>query len=337
MTEIPDPLSPEALAGLVATALVRHGAGDAQAAAVGRTVAAAERDGAESHGLFRLPGYVASLRSGKVDGAADPELTSPAPAVLAVDARLGFAPLALELGIPALVERARETGIAALAVRNCFHFAALWPEVEAIAERGLVGLAMTAATPMVAPAGGAKPFFGTNPLAFAFPRADGSVMAFDQASAAMARGDIMIAARDGAAVPEGVGIDPQGRPTTDPAAILAGAQLPFGGYKGASIALMIELLAGAVAGDLFSIEAGAVDNGDGGPPRGGELVIALDPDRFGHGTAWRGGSEAFLEQLLAIEGTRLPGSRRNVRRAQALTQGITLSPVNRAALTDLLA
>ncbi|MEM6421650.1 MAG: Ldh family oxidoreductase [Pseudomonadota bacterium] len=324
-----------AIERLVALALTRHGAADAQAAAVARVVAAAERDGAESHGLFRLPGYVASLKSGKVDGRATPVLQQTAPGVLSVDAACGFAPLALEVGLPALAAMAHDTGIAALAVRNCFHFAALWPEVETLAQDDLVGLAVTAATPMVAPAGAGVPFFGTNPMAFAFPREGAPPVVIDQASAAMARGDIMLAARDGRTVPEGVGLGPDGAPTTDPGAILAGAQLAFGGYKGASIALMVELLAGAVAGDLFSPEAGAIDNGDGGPPRGGELVIAIDPDRFGHGRDWRQRSSAFLEALLKLEGTRLPGSRRHGNRARSEEEGVILSDANRTALASL--
>ncbi|MEL6766318.1 MAG: Ldh family oxidoreductase [Pseudomonadota bacterium] len=317
---------------LVRRALEKHGASAAQAAAVARIVTAAERDGSESHGLFRVPGYVASLRSGKVDGSATPSLSQTAPGVVAVDAARGFAPLALELGLPALVDRARETGIAALAIRQCFHFAALWPEVERIAEAGLVGLAVTAATPMVAPAGGTRPFFGTNPIAFAFPRVGAPPLAFDMATAAMARGDIMLHARDGEALPPGVGIGPDGEPSTDPDAVLAGAQLPFGGYKGAAISLMVELLAGAVAGDLFSFEAGAKGPKDGGPPEGGELLIAIDPGRFGHGDGWQARAEGFFSALTAIEGTRLPGARRHANRSARGSQG---APVPTALLAEV--
>ncbi|MEL7171491.1 MAG: Ldh family oxidoreductase [Pseudomonadota bacterium] len=322
----------EEVDALVRRALERHGASSAQAAAVARIVTSAERDGSESHGLFRVPGYVASLRSGKVDGTATPTLAHPAPAVVVVDAARGFAPLALELGLPALVDRAREMGIAALAIRHCFHFAALWPEVEQIAEAGLVGLAVTAATPMVAPAGGTKPFYGTNPLAFAFPRMDGPPLAFDMATAAMARGDIMLHARDGEPLPPGVGIGPDGAPSTDPDAVLAGAQLPFGGYKGAAIALMVELLAGAVAGDLFSYEAGAKGPKDGGPPEGGEFLIAIEPSRFGHGDGWQARAESFFSALADIEGTRLPGARRHGNRGDRHAAG---APIPASLLAEV--
>ncbi|MEM9761112.1 MAG: Ldh family oxidoreductase [Pseudomonadota bacterium] len=322
----------EEVDALVRRALEKHGASTEQAAAVARIVTAAERDGSESHGLFRVPGYVASLRSGKVNGSATPTLSHPASAVVVVDAARGFAPLALELGLPALVDRAREMGIAALAIRHCFHFAALWPEVELVAEAGLVGIAVTAATPMVAPAGGTKPFYGTNPLAFAFPRTDGPPLAFDMATAAMARGDIMLHARDGAPLPPGVGIGPDGAPSTDPKTVLEGAQLPFGGYKGAAIALMVELLAGAVAGDLFSFEAGAKGPKDGGPPEGGEFLIAIDPGRFGHGDGWKARAEGFFSALAAIEGTRLPGARRHGNRSERSAAG---APIPVALLAEV--
>lgn len=147
-------------------------------------------------------------------------------------------------------------------------------------------------------------------------------MAFDMATAAMARGDIMIHARDGKLLPPGVGLGPDGKASTDPEAVLAGAQLPFGGYKGALLAMMVELLAGAVAGDLFSYEAGKKGPEDGGPPEGGELLLAIDPGAFGHGTAWQARSEAFFAALAAIEGTRLPGDRRHANRSSAAETGV---------------
>ena len=224
--------------------LKKHGCDDANAEAVADNMTGAERDHATSHGVFRLPGHVTSLGNGKVNGKAAPSLSRPSPGAVRVDGDGGFAPLAFRLGKDALVEAARENGIAVLAIVNTFHFAALWPETSALAEEGLVALAVTSSPPYVAAAGGKRPFFGTNPMSFAWPRKDGPPMAFDQAAAAMARGEIMIHARDGHEVPDGVGIDAGGNPTRDPEAILKGAQLTFGGYKGSAIALMIDLLAG---------------------------------------------------------------------------------------------
>jgi delta1-piperideine-2-carboxylate reductase len=152
----------------------------------------------------------------------------------------------------------------------------------------------------------------------------------------MARGDVMIHARDGMPLAEGVGLDAEGRPATDPAEVLKGAQLPFGGYKGSSIALMIELLVGALIGDLFSYESGERDNGDGGPPAGGELILALDPDRFGDRDGWRDHTEAFFARLLQQPGVRLPGDRRRRMRETTARAGITIPAPLAAEIKRLL-
>jgi delta1-piperideine-2-carboxylate reductase len=304
-----------------------HGVSEDHSRAIADTITAAERDDCKAHGLFRLPGYVSSVRSGKVTPDAVPEVRDLAPAIVQVDGQNGFAPLALQIGRAPLIEKARRHGIAALAVTQIYHFAALWPEVEALAEQGLVAFAFTAAMSYVAPAGGRKPLYGTNPMAFAWPRAEHPPLVFDQASSASARGEIQLHLRDGTAIPEGWGIDPEGHPTTDPAAALAGAQLPFGGYKGAAIALMIELLAGALIGEVFSFQASARDNHDGGPPVGGEFMIAIDPTRcVAHGDRQRqlAHAEQLFTRILAQEGTRLPSDRRYAARQRTPTEGITI-------------
>lgn len=308
---------------LAVEVLTRHGCDDANAAAIADTITAAERDRAHSHGLFRLPGYVTSLRNGKANGRAAPTAERIAPTVVRVDGDGGYAPLAQKLGLPLLFETAREQGMAALAIVRTIHFAALWPETEAVAGQGLAALALTSSPPYVAAPGGRTPFFGTNPMSFAWPRAGRPPMVFDQASAAMARGEIMMAARDGRRVPDGAGLDAEGRPTNDPEAILAGAQLPFGGYKGGAIALMIDLLAGPLIGEVTSIEAGDGDNGDGTAALGGEIVLALDPARFGADDAEARGERLFA-RMLEQEGVRLPGDRRLKARAETPAGGIEI-------------
>jgi LDH2 family malate/lactate/ureidoglycolate dehydrogenase len=277
--------------------------------------------------LFRLPGYVSSVRSGKVAPDAVPEVRELAPAVLQVDGHHGFAPLALQVGREPLAAKAREYGIAALGVTNIYHFAALWPEVTALAEMGLVAFAFTSTSSFVAPYGGVKPIYGTNPMAFAWPREGRPPLVFDQSSSASARGEIQIHQRDGKPLPAGWAIDAEGHPTTDPAAALAGAQLTFGGHKGAAIALMIELLAGALIGDVFSFEATAIDRPDGGPAIGGELMIAIDPARciaHGHRQAQLAHAETLFAKILEQEGTRLPADRRYRARLHTPSEGVTI-------------
>lgn len=306
-------LSLQEIEDLARATLEKNGCDERNTAALTRTIVTAERDGSVSHGLFRLPGYVASLKSGKVNGNADPKVTRKTPAIISVHGDNGYAPLALEAGIPALAEAAKEIGVAVMAATHVHHFAALWPETEALAEQGLIGMACVCYKPMVAPAGGTKALFGTNPIAFAWPRPGKDPMVYDMATAAMAMGEIQVAARDGHSVPLGTGLGPDGEPTTDPAEIEKGVLLPFGGYKGSAIAMMVELLAAGAVGEQFSFEAGETDTPDGGPPRGGEFLLAMNPELMA-GPGWAEHCEGFFEKYLAMDGARLPGARRHKNR-----------------------
>ena len=322
---------------LVEDCLQANGCNAENAAAVGRTIAAAERDGCASHGLFRMAGYIASLRSGKVNGQAQPTVTRLSSSVVKVDGDHGYAPLALEMGRQALIEAARENGIAAMALVNVHHFAALWVEVEPIAEAGCCAMAFTTYKPAVVPAGAKQPLFGTNPMCFGWPRGDQPPMVFDQASASMARGEVMIAARDGHDVPLGTGVDADGNPTTEPQKIIdGGALLPFGGHKGSTIAMMIELLVAGLTGMDFSFEAQKNDNNDGGPPNGGEFMLAIDPNRFGDADNWLQHSESFLERLTGMEGAHMPGNRRYANRAKSAAEGIAVSDTLLAGCKEFL-
>lgn len=323
---------------LAVETLRAHGCSDAQAHAIAETVTAAERDGAKSHGLWRIPFYVKAIRGSGAVPDAEPALSELAPGVVAIDGQYGFAPLALQMGAEPLAERARTQGIAALAVRHVFHIAALWPEVERLAEQGLVAIAMTGAINYVAPAGGSEPLYGTNPMAFAWPREGRPPLVFDQASAASARGEIQLHLRAGKPIPEGWAVGPDGQPTTDPETALAGAQLPFGGHKGAAIALMIELLAGALIDDLFSHEAGEADPNQVGAPLGGEFIIAIDPARCaadGDRSARLARAEQLFTRILQQEGTRLPGQKRHAQRESTMAEGVDIPATLRDEIVEL--
>ena len=293
--------------------MLANGCDSDNAAALADIICRAERDGSHSHGLFRVPGYVKALRSGKVDGKAKPTVKHVTPAVIQIDGNGCFAPLAQAVGLPLLADATGKIGIAALSLVSIHHFAALWPETEYLADRGFVGLACTAYMPMVAPAGSKEALFGTNPISFAWPRPGHGPVVYDMATAAMAMGDVQIAARDGHDVPPGTGLDADGNPSTDPAAIAKGVLLPFGGYKGSAIALMVELLAAGLTGEQFSYEARATDNKDGGPPRGGEMIIGMSPDIIA-GPNWQDHVEAFMQKMTSLDGVRMPGARRHKNR-----------------------
>ena len=309
---------------LAMNCLLANGCDEANARAPADRMIQAEGDLCHSPGLFRLHWYASAVKSGRAPGEAKPRIEQLAPAVIRVDGDAGFAPLGQTMAHQPLVDCARKTGIASVAIVNMFHIAAMWPDVESLTLEGLCGMAFTPSYPYVAPAGGRKPVYGTNPMGFARPRTHAPPLVFDQASAAMARGEIQIAARDGHSVPETAGIGPDGEATTDPNVVLQGAQLGFGGYKGASLTLMVELLAGAMIGEFLSIESAEDDGGRGGPPKGGELIIAIDPARHGDPDGFLARGEKLFEAILQQEGTRLPGARRFANREKTPTTGIDI-------------
>ncbi len=296
--------------------LLFNGCDEENANILSDTIMRAERDGSHSHGLFRLPAYVAALKSKKVNGKAKPELKKISSSVIKVLGNNAFAPMVLKVGLPELIKLAKETGVAVLAITNSHHMAAMWPETEAIAESGLVGFACTSYMPMVAPAGAKKALFGTNPISFAWPRPNKNPVVYDMATAAMAMGDVMVAARDGKKVPLGTGLNKDGKETTNPKEITKGSGgvlLPFGGYKGSGIAMMVELLAGALVGETFSYETAEKDNKDGGPPSGGEFILAISPEKIA-GTNWDKHADKFFDRMKSMDGVRLPGERRHKNR-----------------------
>ena len=322
-------LTLEQIYDLAKEALVKNGCNEENAVAVADTVTKAERDGSVSHGLFRIPGYVASLKSKKVKGDAKPSNIFVTQNVIRVDGDTGFAPLAIKVGIPALSEVSKKYGVGVMTIKNTHHFAALWHETESLAENDLIGIACTAYKPSVAPHGAKKPLFGTNPISFAWPRKNKNPVVFDMATSTMAMGEVQVAARDGHAVPYGTGIDKDGNKTDNPKAITdGGVLLTFGGYKGSAIAMMIELLSAGLVGDLFSFEAEKNDNNDGGPARGGEFIMAFSPQLIA-GEGWNEHSEKFFKTMESMEGVRLPGKRRHKNRSNNNSRIINKELVNK--------
>ena len=273
------------------------------------------------HGLYRLIACSTVAEAGLVNLPATPEVTDRAPSVVAVDAKGGNSLLAFQSGAERLVEKARAGGIAALAINDCFHYSALWWEVEQLSAQGLVALAMTPTHPYVAPFGGTQPLFGTNPIAFSWLRPEGEPYTFDFATSSVARGEVEIRSRRGETLPEGWAIDDAGQPTADSTKALAGALLPFGRHKGSAISTMVELLAGPLIGDLLSSQTAEPGSSAEKGIQHGELVIAIDPSRFGVSFAT---AERLFEEI-AGQGARLPSQRRRAAKREAEKEGLLIS------------
>ncbi|CAI2796931.1 MULTISPECIES: Ldh family oxidoreductase [Pseudomonas] len=328
-------LSSAQLTQLLRRIFIRHGTSETVAQVLAENCANAERDGAHSHGVFRIPGYVSTLDSGWVNGKAVPIVEDVASGFVRVDAANGFAQPALHAARALLVDKARSAGIAVLAIRNSHHFAALWPDVEPFAEEGLVALSVVNSMTCVVPHGADRPLFGTNPIAFAAPRADGPPLVFDLATSAIAHGDVQIAARKGERLPLGMGVDSLGQPTQDPKAILeGGALLPFGGHKGSALSMMVELLAAALTGGNFSFEFDWSGHPGARTPWTGQLVILIDPSKSaGQGFAER--SQELVRQMHGVGLKRLPGDRRHRQREKSKENGIAIGAEDVANLYRL--
>lgn len=289
----------------------------------------AELDGMPSHGFSRIPFYTDQARSGKVDARVSPEIIYPAPALTVVDARNGYAFPAIEAGLRLTVPLARQYGIALLAVRRSHHCGVLGHYVESIARENLIGIAFSNTPSAMAPWGGNKPSFGTNPLAFACPCADfqdGNPIVVDMSLSKVARGKIMNAVQRGdTSIPEGWALDADGIPTTDPAQALKGTMVPMGDAKGAALALMVEILSATLTGSNHAFEASSFFEAEGPAPGIGQSFIlisqtSVNPD-FPHTL------ERLIRHISGQPGVRFPGARRFALRKKRREEGLELSDV----------
>ena len=324
------------LAALLTGIFVKHGCSDHVAAILGENMAAAERDGAHSHGVFRVAGNLGSLDSGWVDGKATPVIEDVAPGVLRANGRNGFSLPVLVAAREQLMAKAGTNGIALLTIRSAHHFSAVWPDIEPFARAGFLAIAMINSMASVVPHGGHKKLYGTNPMGFAAPREEGrDPVVFDQASSGWSNGDVQIARREGRRLPEGVGVDRGGNPTTDPNAVLeGGALLPFGGHKGSSIAMMMEIMGAALAGSDYSFEIDWSSHPGAATPHGGQTYILIDPRR-GNTSAFAARMETLVDAIHDAGQDRLPGDRRYANRRAAEQLGIPLAAEVLANLRQL--
>jgi (2R)-3-sulfolactate dehydrogenase (NADP+) len=316
--------------------LSNNATSEANALCVARALVAAEIDGQKGHGLSRLPSYAAQAVSGKVDGFATPAVAETAAGAVCIDARNGFAFPALALAVETLTNRVGKTGIAAAAIHRSHHFGQAGYHVEQLAAAGLIGLVFGNSPKAIAPWGGTAGVFGTNPIAFAAPRPSQPPLVIDLSLSKVARGKVMVAARQGEPIPEGWALDRFGNPTTDADAAMQGTMLPMGDAKGAALVLMVEILAAALTGAKFGFEATSFFTADGDPPAVGQFLVAIDPHAFA-GDRFAERLETLIGAILAQEGTRLPGARRLTLRAASERDGLAISESLYQQLTGLSA
>jgi (2R)-3-sulfolactate dehydrogenase (NADP+) len=325
---------------LATRALRKAGAGEAMAASTARALVLAESQGIASHGLSRVPQYATHLRNGRADGAAQAEVTRRKGAAVLVDAKQGLAFPACDLAVQEAVATARELGVCFVAITNSHHAGVLADHLRAAADAGMVALGMANSPAAMPAAGGRHPIFGTNPVAAAFPRRSGQPLVIDLSLSEVARGKLMVAAKEGKSIPLGWALDKEGNPTTDPKAGMEGSMLPVGAAsssKGAMLALIVELLVTALGGAQFGFEASSFFVDEGNAPRIGQAFIVIDPGALAGKDVYYGRMETLVAEMLSDEGVRLAGDRRMGLKAKADRDGIFIPDLLGRQLEDLAA
>jgi len=303
--------NPAELLQLARNALERAGANPAMAAAAARHLLRAEEQGLPTHGLSRVPFYCAFLKNGRADGAARPRMLSDRAGACLIDNADGLPYESSAWAIEEIIQRARRNGIAFAGITNSAHVGVLGIHLLPVAEAGLVGVAFTNSPAAIPAWGGKKALFGTNPVAFAFPRGKGDPLVIDLALTTVVRGKIMMAMTKGEKIPEGWALDRHGKPTTDPKeAIEHGSLFPIGGVKGAMLALAFELVCAALTGSAIGPEADSFFSEKGNKPRIGHAFMAIDPGALAGRERYLERVETVIAAMLADEGVRLPGARR---------------------------
>ena len=314
--------SQDDLVTLVQQAFVACNTSEHNAWSVAEALVQAEIDGQKGHGLSRIASYSNQAIAGKVDGHAQPSINERRKGALLIDANNGFAYPAFQAAIDNLPRRAGDNGIAAAAITRSHHCGVLGWHAERLANNGMVALLFANTPEAMAPWGGSKRLFGTNPIAFAAPRRDADPVVVDLALSRVARGKILAAAQKGEPIPGDWATDANGQPTTDAAAALKGTLLPIGDAKGAALAFLVEMLAVTLTGAHFAFEASSFFDDQGGPPNVGQFIIAIDPGGFSGGTTYFDRFATLAAEFDSDPGARLPGSRRQALREAVARDGI---------------
>ena len=310
---------------LVSRQLQRAGASAATADCTARALVLAESQGLGSHGLSRVGQYCTHLRNGRANAAAVPHLLRRKGGALVIDAQEGLAFPACELAVQEAVAAARTHGVAIVGVVRSHHCGVVVDHLRAAADAGMVAIGFANSPAAMPAAGGKHPIFGTNPVAAIFPRRDAAPLMVDLSLSEVARGKLMVAAKEGRAIPAGWALDADGQPTTDAKAGLAGSMLPLGAAsspKGAMLALVVELLVSALIGAQFGFEASSFFVDEGNRPGIGQAFIVIDPGALAGREHFLDRIEMLVAEMLKDEGVRLPGARREALRLKALAEGI---------------
>ncbi|WP_067244083.1 Ldh family oxidoreductase [Microbacterium resistens] len=320
--------APEDLIARATRMLVAAGADERSAHLVADGLVEADARGLPSHGLLLLPMYLDRIRSGSVDPAARNRILADLGALLTVDAGNGLGQASAQDAMDLAIARAREHGIAAVACRNAFHFGGAYRYAAMAADAGMIGVAAANTRPLMPAPGGARAVVGNNPIAVAVPRTDRDPIVVDLALSEAAMGKIRLAASEGRPIPDTWATDAEGRPTTDPAAAIAGFLLPAGGAKGFALALIVDVLTGVLSGGGFGAGVRGLYADATMPYNSSTFFLALDASTLDPGFADRAAELAAQVQAAPMTSSetaaRIPGERSAQNRRRSMREGIRL-------------
>jgi (2R)-3-sulfolactate dehydrogenase (NADP+) len=320
----------------VAGVLERAGANPAMARSTAQALVMAEAQSQGGHGLSRVAQYSTHLRNGRANGQAQPQVTQRRGAALVIDAQEGLAFPACDLAIQEAIAVAKQQGVAIVGVVRSHHCGVVVDHLRAAAEAGLVALGFANSPAAMPAAGGKHAIFGTNPVAAVFPRRNHEPLLIDLSLSEVARGKVMLAAKEGRPIPAGWALDANGQPTTDAKAALAGSMLPLGAVsssKGAMLALIVELMVTAVIGGRYGFEASSFFVDEGNRPGIGQAFIVIDPGALAGSNSYLDRVEVLVTEMLKDDGVRLPGARREALLRKARAEGVEVSDAVLASLS----
>ena len=268
---------PEDAKVFAAALLQANGLSTEHAQTIAKCLVAADLRGVDTHGINRLPSYMARIRAGINDPKAQPTLTQVTPAVAQVDGKNGFGFIGAKMGIQKAIEMAQTFGIGMVSVKHSNHFGmAAWLVQEAI-DAGLMSIIFTNSSPALPAWGGKKKLIGVSPLACGAPGEHPFIL--DMAPSIAARGKIYKAKRRGEKIPLDWALDAEGRQTDDPEAALGGVMLPMGGPKGSALAIMMDVFSGVLSGSAYA--GGVTGPYDFSRPANvGHFLLVIKPDLF---------------------------------------------------------
>lgn len=310
--------------------LAGAGVPEEDAAIVADVLVDTSLEGIDTHGVSRLPIYLTSIQKGRINARPNIKVDRTAPGLANVDGDNGLGQLVGVCSMQVAISLAVEAGIGAAAAKHSNHFGASSYFCKMASSSGMVGMAFTNTPSGIPPWGGKQAYFGTNPIAFAFPGKEEPVV-IDMSSSTVARGNIILAAKEGRTIPEGWAIDSEGRPTTDAKAALGGAVLPMAGPKGYAMALAVEMLSGVLSGSAYGPRVGWIYDESTEPVDIGHFFLAIDISKLMPMTQFLNRMDHMTREIKnspkaeGINEILIPGERRTRNAGKRSAEGIPLS------------